>query len=232
MRRSLLVGTTFAIPRCCTCLSTPPRWPGRTIQAARPQNPVDRFGEPVASHGHPHCRRADASGARRAPGDRQWILHALACDQLPMAPEAQRRLLLPHAYRTGRLTHQLLALYFYGRYCTYGPIADQARASCPASPSVSRKRRPSTSGSPISTCSASSVYSWRGGPICETALGGAGARRSTDQWRLEVQLERWDRGFSGSISPQPTSAHATAQGLWLTSLIKDRHPQWIAQHYR
>ena len=61
----------------------------------------------------------------------QWMLHALGCDQLPIPPEAQRRLLLPDAYRTGRLTHQFLALYFYGRNCAHGPIADQARALMP-----------------------------------------------------------------------------------------------------
>ena len=48
-----------------------------------------------------------------------------------MAPEEQRRLLLPDAYHTGRLTHQFLALYFYGRYCAYGLIAHQARALMP-----------------------------------------------------------------------------------------------------
>jgi hypothetical protein len=42
----------------------------------------------------------------------------------------------------------------------------------------------------------------------------------------------WDsRIFRFRLGQQPTSAHATAQGLWLISLIKYRHPEWIAQHY-
>ena len=164
----------------------------------------------------------------------RWFLHALGCDQLPMPPEAQRRLLLPDAYRTGRLTHQFLALYLYGRYCAYGPIADQARALMPHL--AERIAQEAALDFRLTD-----LYLQR--IVCLLLAGRTDLVRT--RWVERVldaqQVDGgwkynwygWDsRIFRFHFAQQPTSAHATAQGLWLISLIKYRHPEWIAQHYR
>jgi hypothetical protein len=164
----------------------------------------------------------------------QWILHGLGCDQLPIAPEAQRRLLLPDAYRTGRLTHQLLALYFYGRYCANGPIADQARALMP-------RLAERIAQEAALDFRLTDLYLQR--IVCLLLAGRIdlvrprwvervlAAQQTNGGWKYSWY--GWDsRIFRFHLARQPTSAHATAQGLWLTSLIKYRHPEWIAQHYR
>ena len=164
----------------------------------------------------------------------RWILYAIGCDQLPIPPEAQRRLLLPDGYRTGQLTHQFLALYFYGRYCAYGPIADQARALMPHL--AERIAQEAALDFRLTD-----LYLQR--IVCLLLAGRTDlvrprwVERVLDAQQVDggwkYNWYGWDsRIFRFHLAQQPASAHTTAQGLWLVSLIKYRHPEWIAQHYR
>jgi len=170
-----------------------------------------------------------------APQEYQrWILYALGCDELPIPPEAQRRLLLPDAYRTGRLTHQFLALYFYGRYCAHGPIAQQARALMPRI--AERIAQEAALDFRLTDLYVQRV-------VCLLLAGRTdlvrprwvervlAAQQPNGGWKYSWY--GWDSSvFRFRLARQPTSAHTTVQGLWLISLIKYRHPEWIAQHYR
>ena len=164
----------------------------------------------------------------------RWFLHALGGDEFPFSADEQARLLLKDTYRRGRLTHQVLALYLYGRYYPHGPAADEARALMPHL--AERIAQEASLDFRVTD-----LYLQR--IICLLLAGRADLVKPRWVERvLEAQQEdggwkyRWfgwdSRIFRFSLRPRPTDAHATAQGLWLVSLLKYKHPEWIARHYR
>ena len=164
----------------------------------------------------------------------RWFLHALGGDQFPFSPDEQARLLLKDAYRRGRLTHQVIALYLYGRYYPHGPAADEARALMP-------RLAERIAQEAALDFRVTDLYLQR--IVCLLLAGRAdlvkprwiervlAAQQEDGGWKY--RWFGWDsRIFRFSLRPQRTHAHATAQGLWLVSLLKYKHPEWIARHYR
>jgi hypothetical protein len=187
-------------------------------------------------------RLADPTVSFEKPGPRElaayqeyqrFFLHALGGDAFPFSPDEQRRLLLPDAFRTGRLTHQMLALYLYRRYYPNGPVAAEARALLP-------RLAERVAQEAALDFRVTDLYLQR--LLC--LLLAERPDLVKPRWierLLDAQHEDggwtytwygWDSHlFKVRFGAQPTHAHATAQALWVLTLLEHRYPEWIARHY-
>jgi hypothetical protein len=137
----------------------------------------------------------------------------------------------PDKFRTGRATHQLLALYLYRKFNGNTPelerIMDRIENRIAAEAAFDFR--------------VTDLYLQRiafllaaGRPDLvkprwvERALN---AQQSDGGWYYNWY--GWGpHPFTYTFSDDQSVAHSTAQGIWLTHMLKYRYPEWIDKHYK
>jgi hypothetical protein len=160
----------------------------------------------------------------------RWILHGAAPDDFPLAAAELADMFSPDKYRTGKATHQLFALTLYRK----------SRGSTPELERVMRQIEQRIAGEAALDFRVTDLYLQRlaillaaGRPDLvrprwvERALA---AQQSDGGW-LKT-WHGWDRTpYRFSFGQESTSAHPTAQGMWIAHMLKFRYPGWIQQNY-
>ena len=159
-----------------------------------------------------------------------WILYGASPDLVRLPPEELSSLFSPDRHRTGKATHQLLALYFY-------------RKSKGATPELDRlmdKVAERIAGEATLDFRVTDLYLQRIAFLLAAGRPDLVRRRWVER-ALEAQqddggwLDTWygwtrtPRRFS--FGHQSTS-HATAQAMWIACMLKFRYPEWIKDNHR
>jgi hypothetical protein len=161
----------------------------------------------------------------------RWILHGLSPSDEPLSAVELADMFSPDKFRTGRATHQLLALYLYRKF----------NGSTPELERIMDRIENRIAAEAAFDFRVTDLYLQRiafllaaGRPDLvkprwvERALT---AQQSDGGWYYNWY--GWGpHPFTYTFSDDQSVAHSTAQGIWLTHMLKYRYPQWIDKHYR
>lgn len=187
----------------------------------------------------PNARMIDPSKPFFAPSPRyaehlsdyqRWILYALSRKEFFLTEADKAEMFRPDKHRTGRATHQLFALLLYREF----------NGETPALNALIRRISERIAQEAALDFRVTDLYLQR--------IAFLLAARQSDlvqpRW-VERALARQEPSggwFWGWYGWQPTlykfgleeseSSHATAQGLWLTCMLKYGYPEWVSAHYR
>lgn len=175
-----------------------------------------------------------------APSDRElqsleeyqrWILHGAAPNDVPLSPKETEDMFSPDKYRTGKATHQLFALYFYRK----------SKGSTPEMDRLMQKIEERIAWEAALDFRVTDLYLQRlafllavGRPdlIRPRWVERVFAAQQIDGGWLE-SWHGWNRTpYRFSFTDGQTSAHATAQGMWISYMLKYRYPEWIDRNYK
>jgi hypothetical protein len=161
----------------------------------------------------------------------RWILHGAAPNDVALSPKERDDMFSPDKYRTGKATHQLLALCFYRK----------SKASTPELDRLMREIEERIAGEAAIDFRVTDLYLQRvafllaaGRPdlIRPRWVERAFAARQIDGDWLE-SWHGWSRTpYRFSFGDELPSAHSTAQGMWISCMLKYRYPEWIEQNYK
>ena len=161
----------------------------------------------------------------------RWILHGASPDDVPLSPKEREDMFSPDKYRTGKATHQLFALYFYRK----------SKGSTPELDRLMQKIEKRIAWESALDFRVTDLYLQRlafllaaGRPDMvrprwvERALA---AQQVNGGW-----LESWHgwtrTPYRFSFGDKSPNAHSTAQGMWISYMLKYRYPEWIDQNYK
>jgi hypothetical protein len=197
------------------------------------------FVDAWKSEGNILGKMVDPAMATNAPSDRElqrleeyqrWILHGAAPNDVPLSPKELEDMFSPDKYRTGKATHQLFALYFYRK----------SNGSTPELDRLMREIERRIASEAAIDFRVTDLYLQRlafllaaGRPDLirprwvERALA---AQQIDGGW-----LESW-HGWTGTpyrftLGDESSTAHSTAQGMWIAYMLKYRYPEWIDKNY-
>jgi hypothetical protein len=161
----------------------------------------------------------------------RWFLHAMSPAGLPLSATEQADMFSPDKFRMYDATHQLFALYLYRKF----------NGDTPELRSLMDRLEKRIATEAALDFRVSDLYLQRiafllaaGRPDLvkprwvERALA---AQQGDGGW-----LYSWHgwgpHMFSYTFSRAHSLAHSTAQGMWLTSMLKYRYPEWIDKNYK
>ena len=161
----------------------------------------------------------------------RWILHGVAPNDFPLSSSEMADMFSPDKYRTGKATHQLFALYFYRK----------SQGSTPELNHLMRKIEERIAWEAALDFRVTDLYlqrlafllaAGRSDLIRPRWIERAFAAQQIDGgWRKS--WHGWDRTpYRFSFSSELTSAHPTAQGMWIAYMLKYRYPEWIDRNYK
>lgn len=187
----------------------------------------------------PNARMIDPSAPFFSPSSRyveqlsdyqRWLLHAISRKEFSLTEADKAEMFRADKHRTGRATHQLFALLFYREF----------NGETPALNALIRRISERIAQEAALDFRVTDLYLQR-----ITFLLAAGQSDLVQPRWVERALARqapsggWFYGWYGW---QPTpyrfeieeveNSHTTAQGLWLTCMLKYRYPEWVSAHYR
>jgi hypothetical protein len=161
----------------------------------------------------------------------RWFLHALSPAALPLSASELADMFSPDKFRMYDATHQLFALILYRKF----------NGDTPELRSLMDRLARRIAGEAALDFRVSDLYLQRiafllaaGRPDLvnprwvERALA---AQQSDGGW-----LYSWHglgpHLFSFRLSGAHSVAHSSAQGMWLTTMLKYRYPEWIEKNYQ
>jgi hypothetical protein len=161
----------------------------------------------------------------------RWILHGLSPAAFPLPAADLADMFSPDKFRMYDATHQLFALYIYREF----------NGDTPELSSVMDRVERRVAAEAALDFRVSDLYLQRiafllaaGRPDLvkprwvERALA---AQQSDGGWRYT--WHGWGPHLlSYRLSDSHSLAHPTAQGMWLTNVLKYRYPDWIQKNYR
>lgn len=161
----------------------------------------------------------------------RWFLWAMAPDRVRLAPEEKADLDSPDGMHRGRLTHQIFAWNLHRRLHGATPEHDRLiRHLCEraAEESVFDVRVTDQYLQRIAFVLDAGHPDLIRPSWVERALDG-----QQDDGGWTWAWHGWGpQAFQIRLPEENSSAHPTAQGLWITYLLKYRYPEWIRAHYR
>ena len=185
-------------------------------------------------------KMVDPAMPTNAPSDRElqsleeyqrWILHGAAPNDVPLSPRELEDMFSPDKYRTGKATHQLFALYFYRK----------SKGSTPELDHLMQKIEERIAWESAIDFRVTDLYLQRlafllaaGRPdlIRPRWVERALAAQQIDGGWLE-SWHGWSRTpYRFSFGDQSPTAHSTAQGMWISYMLKYRYPEWIDRNYK
>jgi len=190
----------------------PYRW-GRLVD---PNSPIERLPDDVF---------------RSIDNYQRWFLHAVAPTEYPLSAEDRADMFSPDKYRTGRATHQLLALYLYRKHNGSNPHLDwlirhiSVRIASEASIDF---RVTDLYLQRISFLLAAGQQNLVKRRWVERALD---AQQPDGGW-----LSSWygwqPTPYRFQFAEESSTSHPTAQGMWIIYMLKYRYPKWIEKNYQ
>lgn len=185
-------------------------------------------------------KMVDPAIPTNAPSDRElqsleeyqrWILHGAAPNDVPLSPKELEDMFSPDKYRTGKATHQLFALYFYRK----------SKGSTPELDRLMQKIEERIAWEAAIDFRVTDLYLQRLAFLLATGrpdlirprwVERAFAAQQTDGgWR--ESWHGWSRTpYRFSFGDQSPTAHSTAQGMWISCMLKYRYPEWIDRNYK
>jgi hypothetical protein len=161
----------------------------------------------------------------------RWILHGAAPNDVPLSPKEREDMFSPDKYRTGKATHQLFALYFYRK----------SKGSTPELDRLMREIEERIAWEASIDFRVTDLYLQRlafllaaGRPdlIRPRWVERAFAAQQSDGGWLE-NWHGWTRTpYRFSFGDELPTAHSTAQGMWISYMLKYRYPEWIDRNYK
>jgi hypothetical protein len=161
----------------------------------------------------------------------RWILHGAAPNDVALLPKERDDMFSPDKYRTGKATHQLLALCFYRK----------SKASTPELDRLMQKIERRIAWEAAIDFRVTDLYLQRlafllaaGRPdlIRPRWVERAFAAQQIDGGWLE-SWHGWSRTpYRISFGDELPTAHSTAQGMWISYMLKYRYPEWTDQNYK
>jgi hypothetical protein len=161
----------------------------------------------------------------------RWILHAISPAASPLSAAELADMFSPGKFRMYDATHQLFALYIYRKFNGETPelsrlmdrlegrIAEEAALDFRVSDLYLQR---------IAFLLAAGRPDLVKPRWVERALA---AQQSDGGWRYT--WHGWGpHVFGYRFSDTHSVAHATAQGMWLTNMLKYRYPEWIEKNYK
>jgi hypothetical protein len=186
------------------------------------------------------CRMVDPTLPTTPPSAEQlqsleeyqrWILHGAAPDDVPLSPKAMEYMFSPDRNRTGKATHQLLALYFYRK----------SKGSTPDLDRLMQRIEERIAWEAALDFRVTDLYLQRIAFLLAAGrpdlIRPRWVERAFDAQQIDGGwLQNW-HGWSRtpyrfSFSDKGPTAHATAQGMWIACMLKYRYPEWIGQNYK
>jgi len=161
----------------------------------------------------------------------RWILHGAAPNDVALLPKERDDMFSPNKYRTGKATHQLFALCFYRK----------SKGSTPELDRLMQEIEERIAWEAAIDFRVTDLYLQRlafllaaGRPdlIRPRWVERAFAAQQIDGGWLE-SWHGWSRTpYRFSLGDELPSAHSTAQGMWISYMLKYRYPEWIEQNYK
>jgi len=160
----------------------------------------------------------------------RWLLYGISPSEAPLSTADMENMFSPDKYRTGKATHQLLALYLYRRFNGDNPTLQR----------VMNHVEERIAAEAALDFRVTDLYLQRiafllaaGRPDlveprwAERALA---AQQSDGGWYYN--WHGWaPTPYRYSISDEHSIAHATAQGMWVACMLRYRYPEWIDKNY-
>jgi hypothetical protein len=165
------------------------------------------------------------------PEYERWILHGALPNTVPLQPNDLADMFSPNRYRTGAATHQLLALYLYRK--SKGSSADLER--------VMNQVEERIASEAALDFRVTDLYLQRIAFLLAAGRADLVRRRWVERAVTAQQNDGgWLKDWHGwnptvykfSFRDEQSSAHATAQGMWMACMLKHRYPDWIDKNYR
>jgi hypothetical protein len=161
----------------------------------------------------------------------RWILHGAAPNDVALSPKERDDMFSPDKYRTGKATHQLFALCFYRK----------SKGSTPELERLMQEIEERIAWEAALDFRVTDLYLQRlafllaaGRPdlVRPRWVERAFAAQQIDGGWLE-SWHGWSRTpYRFSIGDELPTAHSSAQGMWISYMLKYRYPEWIEQNYK
>jgi hypothetical protein len=161
----------------------------------------------------------------------RWHLYGAAPDDVSLSPQELKDMFSADKYRTGKATHQLFALYLYRK----------SKGSTPELDQVMQKVEERIASEAAIDFRVTDLYLQRVAFLLAAGrtdlirprwVERAFAAQQTDGGWLP-DWHGWSRTpYQFSFGNDSTTAHATAQGMWISCMLKYRYPEWTERNYR
>ena len=182
----------------------------------------------------------DSSIPRDVPSGREpqsleeyqrWILHGAAPSDVPLSPKELEDMFSPDKYRTGKATHQLFALYFYRK----------SKGSTPELDRLMQKIEERIAWESAIDFRVTDLYLQRLAFLLAAGRPDLIRPRWVERAFAAQQIDGgWPESWHGwsrtpyrfSFGDESPTAHSTAQGMWISYMLKYRYPEWIDRNYK
>ncbi len=161
----------------------------------------------------------------------RWILHGVAPNDFSLPPSEMADMFSPDKHRSGKATHQLFALYFYRR----------SQGSTPELERLMGKIEERIAWESAIDFRVTDLYLQRLAFLLAVGRSDLIRPRWVERALAAQQIDGgwrkswhgWDRTpYRFSFSNESSSAHPTAQGMWIAYMLKYRYPEWIDRNYK
>ena len=185
-------------------------------------------------------KMVDPAMTANAPSDQElqslgeyqrWILHGAAPNDVALSPKERDDMFSPDKYRTGKATHQLFALYFYRK----------SKGSTPELDRLMQEIEERIAWEAAIDFRVTDLYLQRLAFLLAAGRPDLIRPRWVDRAFAAQQIDGgwreswhgWDRTpYRFSFGDELPTAHSTAQGMWISYMLKYRYPEWIDQNYK
>jgi hypothetical protein len=161
----------------------------------------------------------------------RWNLYGAAPNDVALSADEMKDLFSPNKYRTGKATHQLFALYFYRK----------SKGSTPELDGLMQQIEERIAWEAAIDFRVTDLYLQRIAFLLAAGRPDLVRPRWVERAFAAQQngggwLKNW-HGWSRtpyrfSFGDESPTAHATAQGMWIASMLRYRYPGWIKQNYQ
>jgi hypothetical protein len=161
----------------------------------------------------------------------RWILHGAAPNDVALSPKERDDMFSSDKYRTGKATHQLFALCFYRK----------SKGSTPELDRLMQEIEERIAWEAAIDFRVTDLYLQRLAFLLAAGRPDLIRPRWVERAFAAQQIdggwvESW-RGWSRtpyrfSFGDELSTAHSTAQGMWISYMLKYRYPEWIDQNYK
>jgi hypothetical protein len=181
----------------------------------------------------------DPTMATVAPSDREvqeleeyqrWFLYGAAPNQISLSRTELEDMFSGGKYRTGKATHQLFALYIYRK----------SNGSTPELDRLMHRIEERIAKEAAIDFRVTDLYLQRVAFLLAAGRPDLIRPRWVERAMAAQQIDGgWLRDWHGwsrtpyrfSFGLQSPTAHATAQGMWISCMLKYRYPDWIERNY-
>jgi hypothetical protein len=161
----------------------------------------------------------------------RWHLYGAAPDDVSLSSQELHDMFSADKYRTGQATHQLFALYLYRK----------SKGSTPELDHVMQTVEERIAGEAAVDFRVTDLYLQRIAFLLAAGRTDLIRRRWVERAFAAQQMDGgwlanwhgWSRTpYRFSFGDDSTTAHATAQGIWISCMLKYRYPEWIERNYQ